>query len=78
MSKQKLTTEFLLTEKPENWRYNWGEYSRIGMILDNYSITEKINFLNENAYFETTLNNFLDNQITEFIINKEKEIKNGK
>lgn len=78
MNKEELTTQLLLTKIPEGWRKNWGDYSRIGMILDNYSITEKIKYLNKNAYFETTLNNFLDQQITEFIINKEKENRNGK
>lgn len=75
--KEKLSTKILLENKPLGWKENWGEYSRIGMILDNYSIQEKIEYLINNAFYETTLNSELDRQITEFIILKEK-YRNGK
>lgn len=68
MKKPQLTTKLLQEYKPPKWQPHWGEYSRIGIILDNYSITEKINYLIKTTYYETTLNNTLNKDITEHIL----------
>ena len=73
--KPTLTTEYLLKAKPAKWQEYYGEYARLGLILDNYSIEEKIKYLIDNAYYKTSLNAYLEKQITEFIINMERNAK---
>lgn len=67
----KLSTDLLLTEIPTKWKEHYGEYSRIGLILENYSLEDKINYLKE-IDFGRWLERFLDQQITEYIINIQK------
>lgn len=76
--KKELTPEYLLTEKPDGYLDNWTEHARIGMILDKYTIQEKIDYLIKYAYFETTLNSFLEDQIICDIIFREKYNKGEK
>lgn len=62
-----LTTDLLLTEKPTKWKESYGEYSRIGLILENYSLEDKINYLKEIG-LKTWLERNLEKEITEHII----------
>lgn len=63
----KITTDLLLTEKPTKWKEHYGEHSRIGLILENYSLEDKINYFKEIG-FENWLERFLEKEITEHII----------
>ena len=68
---KKITTDLLLKEKPTKWKEHYGEYSRIGLILENYSLEDKIHYLKKIG-FENWLERFLEQQITEYIINIQK------
>lgn len=76
-AKQQLTPEYLSTEKPNGYLDHWSDYARIGMILNNYTMQEKIDYLLKYTYFETALNYFLEEQITLDIIARKNRINKG-
>lgn len=75
--KQELTPEYLSTEKPSGYLDHWSDYARIGMILNNYTMQEKIDYLLKYTYLETALNYFLEEQITLDIITRKNKTNKG-
>lgn len=75
--KAQLTPEYLSTEKPSGYLDHWSEYSRVGMILDDYTMQEKIDYLLKYTHLETALDYFLEEQITLDIIARKSKANKG-